>query len=102
MSKRRAWLVWSLIVLASIVTLVGSLTVWSKRQLLSTDNWVDSSGKLLQNDEIRGALSTKLVNITFDRTDAVAQLQQRLPENAQGAAPAVAAALESAATRAVD
>jgi Short C-terminal domain len=102
MSKRRAWLVWGLIVLATLVTLVSSLTIWSKRQLLSTDNWTKSSAKLLQNDDIRAALSTKLVDVGFNQTNAAAQLQQYLPKSAQGAAPAIAAGIQVAATRAAD
>jgi putative oligomerization/nucleic acid binding protein len=102
MSKRRAWLVWGLIVLATLITLVSSLTIWSKRQLLSTDNWTRSSARLLQNDDIRAALSTRLVEVTFNRTNASAQLQKYLPKSAQGAAPAIAAGIQVAATRAAD
>jgi hypothetical protein len=101
-SKKRAWLVWGLIVLATIVTLVSSLTIWSKRQLLSTDNWTKSSARLLQNDEIRSAVATKLVDVTFNRSNASAQLKTYLPASAQGAAPAIAAGIQVAATRAAD
>jgi hypothetical protein len=102
MSRKRAWLVWGLIVLATLITLVSSLTIWSKRQLLSTDNWTKSSARLLQNDDIRAAISTKLVEVTFDRTNAAAQLEKYLPKQAQGAAPAIAAGIQVAATRAAD
>ena len=102
MSRRRAWLVWGLIVLATLITLVSSLTIWSKRQLLSTDNWTKSSARLLQNDDIRAAVSTKLVDVTFNQTNAAAQLEKYLPKQAQGAAPAIAAGIQVAATRAAD
>lgn len=100
MSRKRAWLVWGLIVLATLITLISSLTIWSKRQLLSTDNWTKSSARLLQNDDIRAAISTKLVEVTFNRSNASAQLQKYLPKSAQGAAPAIAAGIQVAATRA--
>lgn len=102
MSRKRAWLVWGLIVLATLITLVSSLTIWSKRQLLSTDNWTKSSARLLQNDDIRAAISTKLVEVTFNRSNASAQLQKYLPKSAQGAAPAIAAGIQVAATRAAN
>jgi hypothetical protein len=89
-----------LIVLATLITLISSLTIWSKRQLLSTDNWTKSSARLLQNDDIRAAISTKLVEVTFNRSNASAQLQKYLPKSAQGAAPAIAAGIQVAATRA--
>jgi len=100
--RGRSILVWTLVVLATLLTLVSSLTVWAKRQLLSTDNWVNSSAKLLQNDDIRGAVSTKLVNLTFDQTDATGQLRQNLPKNLQAAAPFIAGAIQTAAIRAAD
>ena len=71
---------WGLIVVATLITLVSSLTVWSKRQLLSTDNWTKSSARLLQNDEIRAAVSQKLVDVAFNQTNATAQLEKASPE----------------------
>src|SRR5262245_21420888 len=102
MSKRRAALVWGLVILASLVTLVSSLLVWSKRQLLDSDNWTKSSAKLLANDEIRGALSVKLVDLLFERVDVPAQLKEELPKQAQAVAPAAAGALRTAAIRGTD
>ena len=102
MSKKRGVLVWSLLVLATILLFVSSLTVWSKRQLLDSDAWADSSSQLLANDEVRGAIAQTLVDRLFERVDVDAQLRARLPEQAQGAAPALAATLESAAVRAAD
>src|SRR5262249_41664227 len=102
MSRKRAWLVWGLIVVATLITLVSSLTVWSKRQLLSTDNWTKSSARLLQNDDIRAAVSAKLVEVGFNQTNATAQLEKYLPKQAQGAAPAIPAGIQVAATRAAN
>jgi hypothetical protein len=102
MSKKRGLLVWGLLVLATILLFVSSLTVWSKRQLLDNDAWADSSTKLLANDQVRGALAQTLVDRLFERVDVDAQIRARLPEQAQGAAPALAATLESAAVRSAD
>jgi hypothetical protein len=102
MSKKRGLLVWGLLVLATILLFVSSLTVWSKRQLLDNDAWADSSTKLLANNEVRGAVAQTLVDRLFERVDVDAQLRTRLPEQAQGAAPVLAATLESAAVRAAD
>ena len=102
MSKKRGVLVWGLLVLATILLFVSSLTVWSKRQLLDDDAWADSSSQLLANDEVRGAVAQTLVDRLFERDDVVAQLRARLPEQAQGAAPVLAATLESAAVRTAD
>ena len=95
-------LVWILIVLASVLTLVASLTVWSKRQLLNTDKFTSSSAKLLANDEIRATLSTRLVELLDQRVDLKSQLQQQLPPRVQSAAPVAAAAIQNSAGRVID
>jgi hypothetical protein len=95
MSKKRGVLVWSLLVLATILVFVSSLTVWSKRQLLDDDAWADSSAQLLANDEVRAAIAQKLSDGLFQRVDVEAQLRERLPKRSQGAAPALAAALQN-------
>jgi len=95
MSKKRGVLVWSLLGLATLLLFVSSLTVWSKRQLLDDQAWADSSAQLLANDEVRGAIAQKLSDGLFARVDVEAQLRERLPERSQGAAPALAAALQN-------
>jgi hypothetical protein len=87
--------VWGLFAVATILLLVSSLTVWSKRQLLNDEAWADSSTQLLANDEVRGAIAQKLSDALFARVDVEAQLRERLPQRSQGAAAALAAALQN-------
>ena len=102
MTRRRSVAVWTLLVLATLLMLVASLTVWSKRQLLNTDKFTNSSAKLLANDEIRAAVSSRLVDLLNQRVDLTAQLQERLPERAKSAAPVAAAAIQNSAGRVID
>jgi len=102
MSKKRGFLVWGLLALATILLFVSSLTVWSKRQLLDNEAWANSSTQLLANAEVRGAVAQTLVDRLFQRVDVEAQLRARLPERSQAAAPVLASALESASVRAAD
>ena len=102
MSKKRGFLVWGLVVLATLVTLVSTLTIWSKRQLLNSDSWANSSARLLADDQIRGRVSQTLVDRLFQRIDVEAILAERLPPRLQSAAPVFAASLQGAATRAAD
>jgi hypothetical protein len=95
MTRRRSVAVWTLIVLASLLALVSSLTVWSKQQLLDTDKFTSSSAKLLANDEIRATLSNRLVDLLNQRVDVKSQLEANLPPRAKGAAPAIAAAIQN-------
>jgi len=98
----RRWLPFLLIVIASLIGLVSALNVWVKRQALSTDNWTTASANLLENDEIRGALSVYLVNQLYDNVDVGSALTQRLPPQTKQLGPPLAAALEPALVRTAD
>ncbi len=102
MTRRRSALVWTLIVLAGVLALVSSLTVWSRQQLLNTDKFTSSSAKLLANDQIRTTLSTRLVDALNQRIDVQSQLEQKLPPRAKGAAPAIAAAIENSTAQVIN
>ncbi len=102
MSVKRKIVVWSLVGLATLLLLISSLTVWTRRQLLNTDNWTDLSAQLLQRDNVRAALSAKLVNALFQRVDVSGALEQRLPDQLKAAAPVLAGALENVAPRAAN
>jgi hypothetical protein len=98
----RSWVPWALVVIAAVIGLVAALNVWVKRQALSTDNWTNASSRLLENDEIRAALSVYLVNQVFANVNVSQRLQQRLPPNLAPLAPPLALGLQTASTRAVD
>src|SRR5262250_2197095 len=83
---------WVLIVVATIVALGASLDVWVKRQALDTDNWVETSSNMLENDQIREALSVYLVDQLYANVDVQARLEQRLPDQLDSLAAPVAAA----------
>jgi hypothetical protein len=95
----RRWLPWVLIVLAATILLLAGLNVWVKRQALSTDNWTDASSELLENSEIRSAISVYLVNQLYDNVDVGDALAARLPPETKPIAAPLAAALEPALVR---
>ena len=102
LTRKRAIAVWSLVIVASLLLLVSSLTVWVKRQALDTDAWTNTSGQLLANDEIRGQLSIYLVDTLFNSTDATARIEQALPPDRAALAPVIAGALRNFAVQAAD
>ena len=102
LSRNRAIAVWSLVGLATLLLLVGSLTVWVKRQALDTDAWVNASGELLANDEIRGQLSIFLIDSLFESTDATGRIAETLPAERRGLAPLISGALRDVGIRAAD
>jgi hypothetical protein len=101
-TRTRTILVWALLVLGTVIVLVGSLTLWVKRQALDTDSWVNTSSELLENDEVRGALSIYIVDELYANLDPAGTLEDELPENLQGLAGPLAGALRQPAVEAVD
>ncbi len=98
----RRWVPWLLIVLAALITLLAALNVWVKRQALSTNNFTDASSQLLENDDIRNAISVYVVNQIYDNVDVSQALEQRLPPATKPLAPTIAAALQPALVRTTD
>lgn len=88
----------ALLVLGTLLCTGFGLGLWAKRQLLDTD-WVDTSGKLLEDEEIRAALGTFIV----DRVYTSAQVEQRareiLPDRLKPLAGPAAAGFKEIAIR---
>ena len=101
-TRGRRILVWVLVVLAMILVLASSLTIWVQRQALDTDNWVDLSTELLENDQVRENLSVRLVDALYDGTDVEQQLSERLPPRLKQLAAPVTGLVRPAAVSAVD
>ena len=96
------WMVWTLIVLATIVAMAATVNTWVDRQLLDTDEWVDLSDDLLANDAVRGALSSFLVAELFRTVDVQGELESLLPGPTAGLAGPIAATLQGNAVGFVD
>ena len=43
----------ALLVVATLIAFLAIFSIWVNRQALNTDNWVSTSDKLLQNEEVR-------------------------------------------------
>ena len=96
------WVVWVLIVLATLLAMGATLNTWVDRQMLDTDEWVSVSDDMLANDDVREALSIFLVNELFRTVDVQGQLESRLPGAASGLAGPIAATLQGNAVGLVD
>jgi hypothetical protein len=100
MSRKRSIIVWVLVGLATLLVLIGSFTVWAKRQLLDTDAWTAASAQVLANPQVRTALSERLVELLYENVDVSAEIKQALPPPLKNAAPTVATVLQTGAQRA--
>lgn len=96
---RRRIIVWCAVGLAIVLLIASSLTVWVKQQALDTDNWVDVSAQLLQDDDVRAALSTRMVDVLFDQPAIEQRADDLLPPSLDGlVAPAIGLLRQSAIT----
>jgi hypothetical protein len=89
----------TLLVVGTLLWTAAIFGVWAQRQALNTDNWVATSSRLLENDQIRTALAVTLVDRLYD-TDAVTQrLRDTLPPRLQPLAAPAASGLREVALR---
>ncbi|MGN6275379.1 MAG: SHOCT domain-containing protein [Solirubrobacterales bacterium] len=79
MSRGRKRAVRALIVLGSVLAFLSVFAIWIERQALNTDDWVATSGKLLQNQTIRTAVSNYLVDQLYENVDVHKELEKILP-----------------------
>lgn len=96
------WVIWLLIVLATVVGMGATLNSWVDRQALDTDQWVAVSDDMLADDDVRAALSVFLVSELFDTVDVADELEALLPGNTGPLAGPLAATLQSNAVGLVD
>jgi hypothetical protein len=91
-----------LVAVASVLAFLAIFTSWIDRQALDTDQWVQTSGKLLQDKEISDAVATYSVDQLYANVDVAQLLTQRLPKNLKPVASPAAAGIREVATRAAE
>ena len=96
----RRWLPIALIVLASIIGVISVFALWSKRQLLETDTWVDTSTELLEDEVISDAVADYTVDELFSNLDVAAELATRLPPAVKPLAVPIAGGIRQLADQA--
>jgi hypothetical protein len=96
---RRRGIAFTLVVLASLAAFLAIFALWANRQFLNTENWTDTSSKLLAHKVIRDRVATFLVDELYANVDVKGQLQAALPDRAQALAGPAAGALRPLAER---
>jgi hypothetical protein len=97
MSRGRRRVVRGLIVLGSILAFFSVFAIWTERQALNTDDWVDTSGRLLHNETIREELSSYLVDQLYENVDVRKELEEILPGDTKDLAGPAAGGLRQVA-----
>jgi Short C-terminal domain len=91
-----------LLIFASFFAFLAIFTGWIDRQALDTDEWVDTSGKLLEDPVISDAVANYSVDQLYANVDVSALLKQRLPKDLQPVASPASAGLRALAARAAE
>jgi hypothetical protein len=79
MSRGRRRAVKGLVVLGSVLAFLSVFAIWVERQALNTDDWVTTSGQLLDNSTIRSALADYLVDQLYENVNVEKELKEILP-----------------------
>ncbi len=79
MSRARRRTVKALVVLGSVFAFLSVFAIWTERQALNTDDWVETSGRLIDNQKIRAAVGEYLVEQLYDNVDVEKELEGILP-----------------------
>ncbi len=92
------WTARILIGLGVLFTVLAIFAVWAERQALDTDDWVETSSELLEDDEIQARLTDFLVEELFTNVDVEELVSEQLPPEAAPLAGPATGALRQAAT----
>lgn len=91
-----------MLVLATIATLLAFVALWANRQILSTDQWTETSTELLESPAVRDALADYLVKELFSNVDVQGELESNLPPDLKGLAGPATGGLRQLALRGAD
>jgi hypothetical protein len=84
----------------TVLGIVAIFAVWANREVLSPNNWSETSTKLLQDPRIRDATATYVVEQLYAHVNVEEELKARLPREVQALAGPVAGGLHAVATEA--
>ena len=82
-----------LVIAASVFAFLSIFTTWIDRQALDTDEWVDTSGRLLEDKTISDEVANYAVDQLYASVDVQKLLQGKLPADLKPLAPAAAGGL---------
>lgn len=102
MSHGRRRTVKGLVVLGSVLAFLSVFAIWTERQALDTDDWVETSDKLIQNETIRTAVGDYLVDQLYENVDIKQELKEILPGDTKDLAGPVSGGLRQVAGEGAD
>jgi hypothetical protein len=98
-SRMRGAAVTALLIVGTLLMVGAGIGIWAQRQALDTEEWVDTSSELLENEPIRAAVGLYLVDRLYDSSEVEQRLETRLPPRLGPLAGPLAAGLKEVARR---
>jgi hypothetical protein len=98
MSGRRIG-VTALLVIATLLWTALGFGIWANRQALDTENWVDTSSGLLEDEDIRQAIGLFIIDRTYQSDEVAERIETVLPPRLDQLAKPAAAGLKQVAER---
>jgi hypothetical protein len=92
----------ALVVIGSVLAFLSVFAIWTERQALNTEDWVQTSGRLLQNPTIREAVGNYLVDQLYENVDVEKELSEILPGDTKQLAGPVSGGLRQVAGTGAD
>src|SRR5918996_1407028 len=89
----------ALLAVGTLIFIGFGVGVWAERQVLDTDEWVNTSADMLENEDVRTALGGFIVDRLFDSEEVQAQIEEVLPPRLDPLAGPAAAGLKEVARR---
>ena len=86
-----------LVIFGSVLAFLSVFAIWIERQALNTDDWVSTSGRLLQNSTIRAAVGEYLVDQLYENVNVEHELKEILPGDTKELAGPAAGGLRQVA-----
>src|SRR5438093_11333605 len=79
--SRHRRLVKTLVIVGALLSVVACFSTWAERQALTTDDWVNTSSRLLENRQIQTALANYAVDEIYANVDVDSELRRALPKD---------------------
>ncbi len=83
----------TLVVLGSVLAFLSVFAIWTERQALNTDDWVQTSDRMIQNPTIREAVGDYLVDQLYENVDVKQAIKDLLPDETKELAGPVSGGL---------
>jgi uncharacterized membrane protein len=97
--RAHKWLVPGLLIFATLLGFLSIMARWADQQALDTNEWTDTSTKLLENEEIRDAVALYLVDQLYANVNVAEELRQILPPELKALAGPASGGLREASDR---